>query len=173
MTIEFLAILIAGVGGAGVALFLTRVLRLPLPRWIAPAMAGLCMISMSIWSEYNWFPRLQAGIPPGVVLADTGATASPLRPWTYVVPLVTSAFLVDTRKSMRNPAAPDLVLTQVWRFARWQGNQEIMVMFDCAGARRVDVTATVTFSDTGEMSGGTWVPLDGADPILKAACHGG
>lgn len=173
MTIEFLAILIAGVAGAGVGLFLKRVLRLALPGWMIPALAGLSMICMSIWSEYSWFPRLQAGIPPGVVLADTGATASPIRPWTYVVPLVTSALLVDTRKSMRNPAAPDLVLTQVWRFARWQGNQEIMVMFDCAGARRVDVTTSVTFSETGDMSGGSWVPLDPDDKVLQAACHGG
>jgi hypothetical protein len=173
MTFELVAILIAGFGGAGVGLFLTRVLKLPLPRWFAPVLAGLCMIAMSIWSEYNWFPRLKAGIPPGVVLADTGATASPLRPWTYAFPLVTEAFLVDTRRWDRNPQAPDLVLAQVFRFARWQGNQEMLVMFDCAKAQRVDVTANVTFSETGEMSGGTWVPLDPADPILKAACHGG
>ena len=32
----------------------------------------------------------------------------------------------------RNPQAPDLVLAQVFRFARWQGNQEMLVMFDCA-----------------------------------------
>lgn len=173
MTFELVAILIAGFGGAGVGLFMIRVLRLPLPRWFAPALAGCCMIAMSIWSEYNWFPRLKAGIPPGVVLADTGETATAYRPWTHVFPLVTEAFLVDTRRWERNPQAPDLVLAQVFRFARWQGNQDMLVMFDCAQARRVDVTASVTFSDTGEMSGGTWVPLDPADPILKAACHGG
>lgn len=172
MTVEILAILIAGVAGAGVGLILRKLMR-GLPNWLIPAMAGGFMICMSIWSEYSWFPRLQAGIPPGVVLAQTNDGASPFRPWTYVVPLVTSAFLVDTRKSMRNPAAPDLVLTQVWRFARWQGNQEIMVMFDCAGARRVDVTPNVTFTETGQMSGGTWVPLDPGDKILQAACHGG
>lgn len=173
MTFELIAILIAGIGGAGIGLFLKRVLRLPLPAWTAPAVAGLCMIVMSIWSEYNWFARLQAGIPEGVQLAHTGETASPLRPWTYAVPLVTEAFLVDTRRWERNPQAPDLVLAQVFRFARWQGNQEMVVMFDCAKAQRVDVTANVTFTETGEMSGGTWVPLDAADPILKAACHGG
>lgn len=173
MTVEFLAILIAGIGGAGIGLMLRKLLRDRVPKWTVPAIAGLSMIVMSIWSEYNWFSRLQAGIPPGVVLAQTNDTASPLRPWTYAVPLVTSALLVDTRKSMRNPTAPDLVLTQVWRFARWQGNQEIMVMFDCANSRRVDVTANVTFTETGVMSGGTWVPLDPGDPVMKAACHGG
>ena len=173
MTFELLAILIAGIGGAGVGLFLRKLMRGAAPRWLVPAVAGLCMIAMSIWSEYNWYPRLQAGIPPGVVVAQTNATSSPLRPWTYAVPLVTSAWLVDTRRSLRNPGAPDLVLTQVWRFARWQGSQEIMVMFDCAGARRVDVTPDVTFSDTGEMAGGTWVPLNASDPVLQAACREG
>lgn len=173
MTIEFLAIIVAGAFGAGIGLMLRKVSGQRAPKWVVPALAGLGMLFMSIWSEYSWYPRLQAGIPQGVVLAQTNDGVSPLRPWTYVAPLVTSAILVDTRKSLRNDAAPDLVLTQVWRFARWQRNQEIMVMFDCAAARRVDVTANVTFTDTGDMSGGTWVPLDPGDPVLKAACHGG
>lgn len=173
MLMEFLAILVAGAFGAGVGLMLRKLTVRRLPKWLVPALAGLAMIGMSIWSEYSWFPRLQAGVPEGVVVAQTNGGASPLRPWTYALPLVTSAHLVDTRKSLRNPAAPDLVLTQVWRFARWQNDQEIMVMFDCAGARRVDVTRSVQFSDSGEMSGGTWVPLTPADPVLKAACQEG
>ncbi len=83
MTFELIAILIAGIGGAGIGLFLKRVLRLPLPAWTAPAVAGLCMIVMSIWSEYNWFARLQAGIPEGVQLAHAG-TATRRRPiWCW------------------------------------------------------------------------------------------
>lgn len=173
MTFEFLAILIAGVGGAGIGLLLRRLSGHRLPKWLAPALAGLGMLGASVWSEYGWFPRLQAGIPEGVELARIGESSSPLRPWTYAFPLVTEAWLVDTRKALRNPQAPDLVLAPVWRFARWQKDQEILVMFDCAGARRVDVTEGVTFSDTGTLSGGTWVALDAGDPVLAAACHGG
>lgn len=173
MTFEFLAILIAGIAGAGIGLLLRKLTGQRLPNWMVPALAGLGMIVASIWSEYSWFPRLRAGIPPGVVLAQTGSGSSPLRPWTYALPLVTEAWLVDTRKAMRNPGAPDLVLVPVWRFARWQNDQETLVMFDCAGARRVDVTQGVSFSDTGVMTGGTWVPVAAEDPVLTAACHGG
>lgn len=173
MTFEFLAILIAGVAGFGIGMMLRKLTGQRLPKWMVPALAGLGMIVASVWSEYSWFPRLRAGIPPGVVLADTNSGTSPLRPWTYALPLVTEAFLVDTRKALRNPSAPDLVLVPVWRFARWQNDREILVMFDCAQARRVDVAEGVTFSETGALSGGTWVPLDPGDPVLAAACHGG
>lgn len=173
MTFEFLAILIAGIAGAGIGLMLRKLTARRAPKWLVPALAGVGMLTASIWSEYSWFPRLQAGIPPGVVLAQTGKGTSPLRPWTYAVPLITEAWLVDTRKAMRNPGAPDLVLAPVWRFARWQKDREILVMFDCANARRVDLTEGVTFSDTGVLAGGTWVPLAADDPVLAAACHGG
>lgn len=173
MTIEFLAAIVAAFFGAGIGLILRKLSGGRLPRWLMPVMAGLGMIGFSVYSEYGWYPRLQAGLPQGAVIAQTYDSPSPLRPWTYVFPLTDRALVVDTRRSLRNDAAPDLVMTQVFQFRRWQETRDIMVVFDCAVPRRVDVTANVRIDDDGNMSGGTWVPLDPNDPVLRTACDGG
>lgn len=173
MTLEFLAAIVAAFFGAGIGLILRWIFRDRLPRWIVPVFAGLGMIAMSIYNEYTWYPRLKAGMPEGVVIAQVHESRVPWRPWTFAVPLVNEVYLVDTRRSLRNPETPDLVLTQVFRFARWQNTREIMSVFDCANARRVDLTEGVQFDEAGEMTGGTWVALDPGDPILRVACDGG
>lgn len=173
MTIELLAVLVAAVAGGGVGLILRRLSGGRLPRWIVPALAAAGLLGMAVYSEYSWYPRLRAGLPEGVVVAQTVESRAPWRPWALVWPLTEGAILVDTRRTLHHPARPDLVITQVWRFARWQGAREIMVAFDCTGARRVDVTEGVRFSDAGELSGGAWVPLAPDDPVLRAACEGG
>lgn len=173
MTLEFLATLVAGAFGAGVAMILRKLTGEALPRWLVPALAAAGMLGMSLWSEYSWYPRLQAGLPAGAKIAHVEETRAVWRPWTFAVPLVTSAVVVDTRRTLRNPQDPDLALTQVLFFARWQNTRDAMVTFDCANARRVDVTTGVRFTDSGELQGGTWVPLPADDPVLRTACDGG
>ncbi|MDO9525152.1 MAG: hypothetical protein Q7J57_06355 [Gemmobacter sp.] len=173
MTLEFLAALVAGVFGAGVGMILRWLAGARLPRWIVPVMAGVGMIGFTVYSEYNWYPRLQAGLPAGVVIAQPLSAQVALRPWTFVVPLINRAIVVDKRQSLRNPNAPDLVLTRVMFFGRWQTTTDIMSTFDCANNRRVDVTAGISFDDTGNLQGGEWVDLAADDPVLQSACHGG
>lgn len=173
MTLEFLASLVAGVFGAGIAMTLRWLSGGRLPRWLVPVLAGVGMIGFTVYSEYNWFRRLQAGLPQGVVIAQPIAASVALRPWAMVFPLYDRAIVVDTRQSLRNPASPDLVLTQVLFFGRWQGTTDIMTTFDCKGARRVDLTTGVSFTEAGQLQGGEWVALAPDDPVLKAACYGG
>lgn len=173
MTFEIIAVLAAAFFGAGIGLMLQRLSGRRLPRWIVPALAAAGMLGVAIFNEYNWLARLRAGLPEGVVIARAVPSRAPWRPWTLLWPLTEEAFLVDTRRSRRHPMAGDLVITQVWRFARWQGSREAMVAFDCAGARRVDLREGVRFTDAGVLEGGEWTPVPPDDPVLRAACEGG
>ena len=173
MTLEFIAAIAAAFLGAGLGMILRWLSRGLLPRWIVPALAGAGMLGFSIWNEYAWYPRLVAGLPAGATVAEAGESRAPWRPWTHVVPLVERAVVVDHRRSMRNETAPDLLLTEVFLFGRWQDTRSQMVMFDCARPARVDVTAAVAFDADGTLRGGTWTPLDRDDPVLRTACDGG
>ena len=173
MALELVAILVAAFFGAGVGLILRKLSGGRLPRWIVPVAAAAGLLGTAIYTEYGWYPRLRAGLPEGVVLARRIESRAPWRPWTYVWPLTEGALLVDRRKTLRHPAVPELIVTQVWRFGRWQPTRESMVAFDCAGARRVDITEGVRFTDAGALEGGTWVPLSPDDPVLRTACDGG
>jgi hypothetical protein len=173
VTLELIAAFVAAVAGAGVALMLRHLSRGRLPRWLIPAGAAAGLMGMTIYNEYGWFPRLRAGLPEGVVVAQTLDGRALWRPWAYVWPMTEGALLVDTRRTMRHPADPALVVTQVWRFARWQPAREGMVAFDCDDARRVDITEGVRFTETGGLEGGRWVELAADDPVLRVACDGG
>ena len=173
MMIEVLAAFVSAVAAAGVAMALRAMTRGRLPGWIVPAAAGAGMIGFAVWSEYDWEPRARAGLPPGFVVAEAVETRSPLRPWTYVAPLVTRMVVVDLSATRRHPAAPDLALTRVVGLARWEPNREWRVVLDCARDLRVNVTEGIAVSDAGELTGGDWSPVAPDDPVLRAACDGG
>lgn len=173
MTVEFLAIIVAGFAGAGVALLIRKLTANRAPRWLLGALAGGAMLAMAIWNEYAWYPRLVEGMPEGAVIAQTLPSTSPLRPWAFVFPMIDRAYVVDARQARRHPVVSDLVIVPVFRFERWAETRDILTAFDCAGSRRADITAGTSFSDSGELLGGTWTDVPPDDPVLRAACDGG
>ena len=50
-----LAIVVAGLGAAGIAMLLRKLTGNRLPKWIIPALGGLGMLSYQIYYEYSWF----------------------------------------------------------------------------------------------------------------------
>lgn len=171
MALEFLAALVAAVACAGLGLIARKLSRDRLPRWTMPFAAAVGLIGFTVWSEYSWFGRVSAELPDGVVVISAPRDPQPLRPWTFVAPLVTHFAAVDTRSLRPNPGNETLVLAQVYAFARWRGVQEGYVVVDCAGSQSVMLTGDTTFDDTGTLVGGTWTPADTA--LLGATCGKG
>lgn len=173
MFLEFIATIAIGFAAAGVFLLLNKLMRGVLPKWGMPALAGLAMLGYVVWSEYSWRPRIIATLPEGVEIASVNYTSAPWRPWTYAVPLANRMVAVDTRFTRRNPAHPDMVLTRVVLLGRWQTGAEVPVLYDCAGARRAEMTDAVAFDADGTPVGADWYPLSADDAALNVACAGG
>jgi hypothetical protein len=148
--------------------------RVPaIPRWAVPAVAGLGLIGTAVWMEYSWFSRVSAALPDGFVVANPEETTSPLRPWTYAVPLVSRFTALDGTKVARHPDRDELIIAPVFGFARWQNPQSALMVFDCAGSRRVPVTEDMTIDADGRLTGADWLVLDTADGLQAAACREG
>jgi hypothetical protein len=173
VTFELLAVFVAGICGVTAAMVLRKITRDAAPRWLMGAFGGLAMIAMSIWNEYSWSPRLLDGMTEEQVVAQTIANPSAFRPWSYVFPMVDTALVIDRRQNRTHPQKADLVITPVYRLERWSTTRNVVVAFDCGASRRVDLTPDITFSDSGELQGGTWVQVSSDDPVLRAACDGG
>jgi hypothetical protein len=170
---DFGATVAAAFAVAGLLLFLMRVLRVRLPKWIVPAAAGAAMLGYAIWSEYSWFPRVSAALPDTVVIASQNAESAWWRPWTYLAPL-TSRFIAVDRGSIRtHDAAPGQRLVDVLLVARWQGAVAVPVLYDCPGARRADLIGGADFAADGTVADAEWRELDASDPVLRAACAEG
>jgi hypothetical protein len=144
-----------------------------IPRWVTPAVAGAGLIGTAIWMEYTWFDRVSDALPEEFVVANPETTASPLRPWTYVVPLVNRFTALDGSKLARHLERADLIVAPVFGFARWENPQSALIVFDCAGNRRVPVSEGMTIDATGTLTGADWQVLDSVDGLQRAACKEG
>lgn len=154
---------------AGIALLARKLTRQRLPGWIVPAAAGLGMIGYAIWSEYSWYPRSLAGLPPGVqVLRDDPGPAG-LRPWTLAVPVTLSFVALDLRAGAQHPANPALRMVPVYGFARWSPVEDFAMVFDCANRRQVVVQAGIEITPEGALTGADWGL--GEPDLLAAACE--
>ncbi|MDH3264778.1 MAG: hypothetical protein OEM24_12365 [Paracoccaceae bacterium] len=173
MFLDFIATAAAAFAAAGIVLFLVRVLRIRLPKWILPVGAGAAMLGYAIWSEHSWFPRVTAALPPATEVAWNNEETSWWRPWTYLVPLTTRFIAVNKGSIKTHEAAPGQRLAEVLLIARWQGTITVPVLFDCEGARRADLLGGAEFGPDGAVVGAEWHQLPADDPVLFVACSEG
>ena len=169
MFFELIAAFAAGFLGAGLALVAGWLSGGRLPRWLMPVMAGVGMIGYAIWSEYTWFDRTAAAMPPGVEVTFVNEVSAFWRPWTYALPVVDRFAAVDTASIRTNPDVPDARIADMLFAQRWMPNRLVPVMFDCAGGRHAPL-ATVTFTPDGGIGEGLWSRAGPDDAALSAAC---
>lgn len=170
MLLEFIAIIAAGFGLAGLALSLDIVLRRRLPKWIIPASAGAGMLLMAVWFEYSWLDRTTATFPDGVEVASTNQVRSWYRPWTYVVPLTNRLIAVDHRFDRRHADAPGQVLTRLILAGRWEPTRQYGAVYDCSAHRRADLLDGVELDEGGRLTNADWVQLPADDRVLRKVC---
>jgi hypothetical protein len=173
MALELIAAIVAAIALGGLAYALRRLSGGRLPKWIITAAAAVGLIGFTIWSEYDWFNRVSAELPPGVQVVWHSAAAMPLRPWTYVFPITTTFVAMDVGKMAQHPANPALKLAPLYNFARWQPVKTTAMVVDCASLRQVLITEGVEISDDGLLTGAEWVVPAADDGFQKAACAAG
>jgi len=173
MLFELIAVIVAGFGGAGVALLARKLLGGRLPRWVVPIAAGTAMLAMAISNEYGWYPRTARSLPEGLDVAATAESDAFYRPWTYVIPLVTRFLAVDMGSMRTNQALAAQHIVDVYAFARWEPVRKLGVAVDCADDRRADLVPGVTFAADGAIQGATWHRVGADDPIVRTVCEAG
>lgn len=172
MALELIAAVVFGVGAAGVAMLARRLIPI-IPRFAIPAAAGLAMIGFTIWSEYAWFARQTAALPPGVAVATSIAEPSPFRPWTFVKPFTDRFIAVDLEGARRHPDTPEQVLVTLYMFERHTPTASAPMLVDCAGKRRADIADGATFDGDGRIADVTWGEVGAEDPLVSAVCASG
>lgn len=171
MFLELLAVIFAGVAGAGIMMVVIRATGGRLPKWLTPVAAGATMIAVSISSEYSWYSRTKATLPEGLKVVDTVETSALWRPWTYAVPITERFVALDTASIQTNAAQPHLRLAQVYFYGRWSPLNRLNVAADCAGQRRAALMDAVTLTADGQVAGADWVAAPADDALIKAMCE--
>ncbi|SIT17400.1 hypothetical protein SAMN05421759_12623 [Roseivivax lentus] len=164
MFLELIAVIVAGIAGAGVMMLVSKISGGQLPRWLVPVAAGCAMLAAAISSEYGWYGRISEALPDGLVVADRINEPSWYRPWTYVVPMTQRFVAVDIDNLQQNTERNSVFLADLYFFGRWRPVQSVEVMVDCAENLRADPTF-------GDGSPPVWRDVGPADPILSAICR--
>lgn len=172
MFFELIAVVLAGVGAAGIVMLINRTTGGALPKWAVPIAAGGAMIAATIASEYGWYDRTTGNMPEGMTVVATAESTAFYRPWTYVVPYVDRFVAVDVATARTNDKQPGWKLADVYYYQRWAAINKHPVMADCPGKRRAAITNGVSFGTDGQLNGATWHKADRDDKILSALCGG-
>lgn len=173
MALELIAAVVAALTLAGLVYILRRWTGDLLPKWAITLAGAVGLIAFTVWSEYDWFDRVSAELPAGVVVVWKSDTAIPLRPWTYIAPITTRFVAMDTKQFAQHPANPALRMAKLYNFARWNSIKDGLMVFDCGAGRQVMITQGVEINAAGALTGGEWVTPGADDGFQKAACVAG
>ncbi|WP_138471347.1 hypothetical protein [Poseidonocella sp. HB161398] len=173
MFLELIATVFAGIGAAGLVMAFNWISGGRLPRWLMPVGAGLAMVAMTIWSEYNWYDRTVATLPEGVEVAEINEARQMYRPWTYLAPMVDRFMAVDVAGMQSNPAQPGQHIANIYFWGRWQPVHSLPVAVDCDGLRRAPLVEEARFGADGAVEGASWTAVPASDPLLATACARG
>lgn len=169
---DFAAMVVAAFAVAGVILFLIRVLKVRLPKWTLPAVAGLTMIGYTIWSEYSWSDRMLRSFPADTRVVAEVEVSQPWRPWTYAVPLVTRMSVLIPSEVRAHDLAEGVYFLNLHGLARWEAQHVATVAVDCVNARGLELAPGQDFPVGAPVPELGWTGLAGDDPVLLAVCAG-
>ncbi|MEN8656655.1 hypothetical protein [Marivita sp.] len=163
MFLELIAVIVAGLAGAGVMMLIARTLGDRVPRWLTPVAAGVAMLGTTITSEYSWYSRTAEALPEGVEVVQTVDSTAFYRPWTYLVPYTNRFLALDTGNLRANNEDASLYMADVYFFRRWGTVQAVELMVNCSTGQRADPA----FGDGGEP---VWRDAGADDPIVNRVC---
>lgn len=165
---ELIATVFAGIGGAGIALFIRTLSKKKAPKWLVPTFAGLAMLGFQVQGEYSWYDHQKSMLPTGLVVVKTVQEEALWRPWSYIYPQTMRFIAADVTNSAQNKIDPDLVLVDLYFFERRHLAKRVPQIVDCVKDARTDFTESFNPS---HLQDSHWYPLNENDPLLTAVCQ--
>ncbi|NVJ93623.1 MAG: hypothetical protein HWE34_18300 [Methylocystaceae bacterium] len=113
---------------------IARYLRVSLPKYVMPLLAGLTLLSYNVYMgymRYTWADRLIDAFPKEVVLLKEYRTSSMIEPWTYLVAPVTHFIAADTSKTRVNKEFPDIIMGSTVMVQEHQDTMQMTVLVNC------------------------------------------
>lgn len=163
---------IAGFAGAGIGLVLRSLSRHRLPKGVIPVCAGLAMLISTVALEYGWENGTRATMPADLVIVSTREQQTWYQPWTFIRPWTRGFIGFSPAETVETAPGSGLLAVQLRLQERWQPQMIRPALVDCAADRWTDITAAMTFTETGHPVEAVWRAPDPEDPVIRAVCRG-
>lgn len=151
---ELIAVAFAGLSGAGIAMGLRFIIK-RLPKWIVPAMAGLCMLGFSIYSEYSWYSHTKSRLPEGSVVVSEVPHTAFYKPWSYAKPQILQFVVLD--KNSVTSVGDSQKQAMLYFFERRMKAQSLSILIDCDTKQQ-------------KISNGDWHSSEMSAALVKEVC---
>jgi hypothetical protein len=110
---------------------IARYLKVPLPKFLLPGLAGITMLSFQIYSSYTGMNETVSKLPEDVVVLKEFHRSSILEPWTFLVPPVSHFIAADEAQTRINPDRPEIKMGEVLMVQEHQDAMSMSVLVDC------------------------------------------
>lgn len=168
---ELIATVVAGLGGAGIALMLRKLSANKAPIWLIPAFAGATMLGFQIHSEYSWFDHQASLLPAGVVVVKTVQEQAVWRPWSYLYPQTLRFIAADVNNATQNQLNNQIMLVDLYFFQRRAAARRVPIVLHCQQHARTEFSQQMDIPAADAPLSNSWHKLSADDPLLTAVCN--
>lgn len=110
---------------------IARYLRIRLPKFLLPMLAGVVLLSFNAYMRYTWGDRTAEAFPPEVVVLKEYRFSTLFEPWTYLYPRVSHFIAADTTQTRTNPNHPEIIMGSTVMMQEHQPTLEMTVLVNC------------------------------------------
>lgn len=167
---DLIATIVAGFGGAGIALLIRKLVKQS-PRWLIPVFAAAGMFSFQIYSEYQWFSHQKSLLPAGVNVVKSVSERSAWRPWSYLKPQVVRFVAIDTSNITYNEFNSELRLVTLYLFERRSPALAVRQVIHCQLRSRADYTDQLELPAADAPLDQNWVLIAEDETALLDVCQ--
>jgi hypothetical protein len=168
---ELIATVVAGIGAAGIALFIRKLSKNKAPKYLVPVFAGAAMLAFQIQSEYSWYQHQASRLPAGVVVVKTVEDQAVWRPWSYLYPQTLRFIAADVGNMSANSQNPQLKLVDLYFFSRRSQASRVTQVIHCGQHARADFTKQLDMPLDNAPVSDDWQKLSAADPLMLVVCQ--
>jgi hypothetical protein len=110
---------------------IARYLRVDLPKFVLPMLAGISLLTFNAYMRYTWGDRVAAAFPPEVVVLHEYRFSSLFEPWTFLYPRVSHFIAADTTQTRTNADHPEIVMGATVMMQEHQETLNMTVLVNC------------------------------------------
>ncbi|NVK18942.1 MAG: hypothetical protein HWE30_09620 [Methylocystaceae bacterium] len=111
---------------------IARYLRVQLPKFLLPMIAGITLFSFNIYMSYSWFDRMVASYDDDIIVQQEYRTSSIFAPWTFLVPRVSHFVAINAKKEPYQIPETDVVEGALVMIQEYADPMNLTVYADCA-----------------------------------------
>lgn len=110
---------------------IARYLRVQLPKFLLPMVAGITLFSFNIYMSYSWFDRTAASYGDNIVVLKEYRSSSIFAPWTTVVPRVSHFLAINAKQEPKQVSDSGIIQGAVVMIQEHVDPLNMTVLVDC------------------------------------------